>query len=177
VTSIPEPVAERLAHGDEGALEECYRLYGPMVRSYLYRFVPAVEVDDVVQMTFLGLWQARARLDPRRPVEALLFSIARRRAIDVLRKRTNVVDASAMRDLVGTDGEAIVEQLAWAAEVRAALGQLADDQRRAIELAYFAQLTQKEIAEHLNIPLGTIKARMSRGMARLGTILGQRSTQ
>jgi len=175
VSAQPEAAAERLARGDERALEECYRIFGPLVRTYLRRFLPTAEIDDVVQLTFLGLWQARGRLDAGRPVEPLLFSIARRKAVDVLRRKRNVVEVAAVRDLVGQDGDRLVDQLVWAAEVRGALLELSAEQRQVIELAYFEQLSHKEIAQRLEVPLGTVKARASRGISRLGAILEQGS--
>ena len=101
--------------------------------------------------------------------------IARRRAIDALRRRRGVVDVAVVRDLMGEDGNQLAEQLAWAAEVRAALAQMPAEQREAIELAYFGQLTQREIAEQLGIPLGTVKARVSRGLRRLAVLMEGRA--
>ncbi len=161
-------MAQRIVHDDERALEDSYRLYGPMVRSYLRRFVDADEVDDVLQVVFLELWRSRDRIDPTRPLEGWLFGIARKRAIDLLRRRRpGVIPMEAVRDLVGDDGDRFVDRVAWAAEVRAGLGRLPVEQQEAIELSYFADLTQQEIAAQLGIPLGTVKARMARGMRRL----------
>jgi RNA polymerase sigma factor (sigma-70 family) len=173
VNAPPHAVAERLARGDERALEECYRVCGPLVRAYVGKFLPTSEIDDVVQLTFLGLWQARERLDAGRPVEPLLFSIARRKAIDSLRRKRNVVEVAVLRDLMGQDGDRLVDQLVCAAEVRTALAELSAEQRQAIELVYFEQLSLKEIAQRLEVPLGTVKARVSRGISRLGAILEQ----
>ena len=171
----PEPVGARLVAGDERALEECYQRYGPAVRGYLRRFVPPPDIEDVLQDTFLDVWRCRSQLDPGRRFEPWLFAIARRRAIDSLRRRRGVVDVAVVRDLMGEDGDQLAEQLAWAAEVRAALDQMPAEQREAIELAYFGQLTQREIAEQLGIPLGTVKARVSRGLRRLATMMEGRA--
>jgi RNA polymerase sigma factor (sigma-70 family) len=170
-----EPVGERLVAGDERALEECYQRYGPAVRGYLRRFVPPPDVEDVLQDTFLDVWRCRRQLDPGRRFEPWLFAIARRRAIDSLRRRRGVVDVAVVRDLMGEDGNQLAEQLAWATEVRAALAQVPAEQREAIELAYFGQLTQREIAERLGIPLGTVKARVSRGLRRLAAMMEGRA--
>jgi len=163
-----DELATRLRSGDERALEECYRRHGPMVRAYVGRFVPRDDCEDIVQQTFFELWRSRARLDPTRSVIAFVLGIARNRAIDQLRRRKNVVvDVNQLRDLVGDDGAAFVERLAWASDVRRGLDTLVADQREALELAYFADLTQREIADRLGVPLGTVKARMARGMHRL----------
>ena len=161
-------VAQRIADGDERALTEAYHLYGPMVRGYLRRFVDRDEVDDVLQVVFLELWRSRERIDSSRPFEAWLFGIARKRAIDQLRRRRHgVIPVDTIRELMGEDGDRFVERIAWAAEIKAALEGLPDEQQEAIELSYFGDLTQQEIAGRLDVPLGTVKARMARGMQRL----------
>ena len=137
--------------------------------------MPTPDVEDVLQDTFLDVWRSRGQLDPERRFEPWLFAIARRRAIDALRRRRGVVDVAVVRDLMGEDGNQVVEQLAWAAEVRAALDQMSAEQREAIELAYFGQLTQREIAERLGIPLGTVKARVSRGLRKLAVLMEGRA--
>jgi RNA polymerase sigma-70 factor (ECF subfamily) len=171
-SSSSSSVGTRLARGDEYALEECYRLYGPMVRGYLRHFVPDEEADDLLQIVFLEVWRCRDRLDTSRPFEAWLFGIARKRAIDQLRRRHHeVVSVDAIRELSGEDGDEFVERLAWAAEVRTALTQLSADQQEAIELSYFGDLTQQQIAAKLDVPIGTVKARMARGMRRLAALV------
>ncbi len=173
---MPVPVASslsmRIADGDERALEEGYRLYGSMVRRYLRRFVGVQDADDLLQVVFLEAWRSRDRLDPNRPIEAWLFGIARNRAIDHLRKRRGqVVSVDEVRDLVGDDGNDFANQVAWSAEVQVALSGLSPEQHEAISLSYFGGLSQTEIADQLGVPLGTVKARMARGMRSLSTML------
>jgi len=165
-------LVQRVIAGDEQALAETYRLYGEMVRNYLRRFIGRDEAEDVLQIVFLEVWRSRDRIDPSRPFEAWLFGIARKRAIDQLRSRRHeVVPVEVVRGLMGEDGNQVVERMAWAAEVRVALGRLATEQQQAIELFYFGDLTQQEIATRLGIPIGTVKARMARGMHRLTDIV------
>lgn len=165
-------LGERIHRGEEAALRECYEEIGPLVRAYVQRFVPSADVDDVLQTTFFELWRCRRRYEPERSLEAFVLGIARNRAIDSLRRRRHeVVEVSQLRHLVGDDGGELVERLASAAELRRALDELSPEQRQSIELAYFAHRTQAEIADQLNIPLGTVKARMSRGMKRLGSLI------
>ncbi len=169
--SLPS-VAARIAHGDERALEESYRLYGPMVRGYLQRFVPGDQADDLLQIVFLEVWKSRDRLDASRPLEAWLFGIARKRAIDQLRRRHHeVVSLDTIRDLSGEDGDQFVDRMVWAAEVRAAMTQLSVDQQEVIELSYYSDLTQQQIAAKLDVPIGTVKARMARGMRKLASLV------
>ncbi len=165
-------IAARLRAGDAGGLEDAYRTLGPLVRSYVSRYVPAPDVDDVVQRVFYELWRARDRYDPSRSLRAWVLGIARKRSIDQLRKRSDVVvDIEVMREIAGEDGRDTVERFVWADEVRAALAQLPDSQRQTIELAYFDGMTQTEIADRTGTPLGTVKTRTTRGLARLGSLL------
>ncbi len=158
----------RLRRGDERAIEQCYSEHGPLVRSYVGRFVARDEVEDVVQKVFFEVWRSRERLDPKRSLVAFTLSVARKRSIDQLRqRRTTVVDVNEIRELIGSNGDDLIERLTRASEVRRGLDALVEEQRQTIELAFFEDLTQKEIAERLGIPLGTVKARMARGLKKM----------
>jgi RNA polymerase sigma factor (sigma-70 family) len=150
------------------ATPDSYARLRPVLRSYLRRLVPADEVDDVVQESFVGLWRTRASYDPSRSLEAWALAIARRRAIDYLRSRP--LPAAPLGDLAeppGEDGRDHAARLADAAELSGALSALPPPQREAIELAYYGELSQQEIAERLRVPIGTIKARTARGLRRV----------
>ena len=163
----------RLAAGEEGAINDCYSSLGPMVLGYLRRFVPRDEAEDVLQRVFYEIWKNRDRYDPARSLEAWVLGIARKRAIDQLRRRhANVVPIEELRDIAGDDGRELAERYARANEVRGALERLPAEQREVLALAYFGDLTQTEIADRLGVPLGTVKARAFRGLRRLGGILG-----
>jgi hypothetical protein len=90
-------------------------------------------------------------------------AIARRRVIDTMRRRPKV-EVEVMRDLMGEDGNELADRMAWAAEIRWALTGLPDKQRQAIELAYFAELTQSQIAQLRGPP----RHNQSPGLAGLG---------
>jgi len=170
-TALAE-IGSRLADGQPEALEDCYRTLGPLVMSYLRRYVPPADVEDVLQRVFYEVWRVHERYDPERPLRAWVLGIARKRAIDHLRKRTDVVvPLDSMREITGDDGREFAERLVWADEVATALGQLPDLQRQVIELAYFGGYTQSEIALALDIPIGTVKTRTSRGLQRLAGLL------
>ena len=162
----------RLAAGEDGAINEVYAALGPMVLGYLRRFVPRDEAEDVLQRVFYEVWRNRDRYDPTRSLEAWVLGIARKRAIDLLRRRhANVVPIEELRDIAGDDGRELAERYARANEVRGALERLPKEQREVLVLAYFGQLTQTEIADRLGVPLGTVKARAFRGLRRLADIL------
>jgi len=162
----------RLERGEEGALADVYTAYAPSVLAYLRRYVGPDEAEDVLQRTFLDVWRSAGRFDSRQRLSSWLFTIAHHRAIDALRARRHVpVDLEVIREVRGEDGRETVEQYADAAEVRAAVAELPDHERLVVELAYFAELTQREIADKLGVPLGTVKARAARGTRRLGEAL------
>jgi RNA polymerase sigma factor (sigma-70 family) len=162
----------RLAAGEEGAINECYAALGPMVLGYLRRFVARDEAEDVLQRVFYEVWRNRDRYDPARSLEAWVLGIARKRAIDQLRRRhANIVPLEELRDVAGDDGRELAERYARATEVRAALERLPAEQREVLTLAYFGDLTQTPVAERLGVPLGTVKARTFRGLRRLADIL------
>ncbi|HEV3464181.1 MAG TPA: sigma-70 family RNA polymerase sigma factor [Actinomycetota bacterium] len=163
----------RLAAGEERAINECYAALGPMVLGYLRRFVPRDEAEDVLQRVFYEVWRNRDRYDPTRSLEAWVLGIARKRAIDLLRRRhANVVPIEELRDIAGDDGRELAERYARASEVQGALERLPSEQREVLALAYFGELTQTEIADRLGVPLGTVKARAFRGLRRLADMLG-----
>ena len=165
-------IGERLVRGQPDAIEDCYRTLGPLVASYLSRYVPQPDIDDVMQRVFYEVWRVHERYDPSLSLRGWVLGIARKRAIDHLRKRRDVVvDMESMREISGDDGRETAERFVWADEVRTALAMLPDGQREAIELAYFGGYTQVEIAAALDIPLGTVKTRTSRGLQRLAGLL------
>ena len=79
-------LGSRLAQGDPRAVDDCYQTLGPRVLSYLRGLVPYDEAEDVLQRVFFEVWRSRDRFDPDRSLEAWVFAIARRRAIDHLRR-------------------------------------------------------------------------------------------
>ena len=165
-------IGERLNRGEPDALEDAYRTLGPLVLSYLGRYVPQPDVEDVMQRVFYEVWRVHDRYDPTLSLRGWVLGIARKRAIDHLRKRRDVVvPIEAMREIASDDGREIADRLAWADEVKGALSMLPELQREVIELAYYDGYTQAEISRVLDIPLGTVKTRTARGLQRLAGLL------
>ncbi|MEV7005907.1 sigma-70 family RNA polymerase sigma factor [Streptosporangium sp. NPDC051022] len=162
----------RLAEGDDTALAECFRTHGTLIRSYLRRFVPPQDVEDLQQIVFAEVWRSRHRFDPARSLPAWLLGIAHNRAVDHLRARApRTVPLDVVADPAGQDGRTHGDGVAERDQVQRALAELPAPQRQAIELAYYGDLTQREIAERLSVPLGTVKARTARGLRRLSDLL------
>lgn len=173
-----QSIGVRLARQEESALEDAYADYGASVLAYLRRYVGADEAEDVLQRTFLDVWRYAGRYDPRERFTGWLFTIAHRRAVDTLRaQRHAVVDVDTLRGLVGEDGRESLDRFADAADVRQALSRLPEHERETLRLAYFEELTQAEIARRLDVPIGTVKARASRGLHRLSTIMRATETE
>ena len=170
---MTDPLNTRFAEGDEAALVECLRAHGPLIRSYLRRFVRPQDVEDLQQIVFAEVWRSRHRFDPARSLPAWMLGIAHKRAVDQLRTRTlQTVPLDMIADPAGADGRTDGDGLAERDQVQRALAKLPEPQRQAIELAYYGDLTQREISERLSVPLGTIKARTARGLRRLSGLLG-----
>jgi RNA polymerase sigma factor (sigma-70 family) len=162
----------RLAGAHDDAFDDCYAELGPVLRRYLRGRVPDADIDDVVQVVFVEVWRFRSRFDPSRSLEAWVLTIARRRAIDHLRsRRRETVPLEDAGSMAGPDGRDIASQVDQSRDMHVALARLPDLQREAIEMAYYADLTQREIAERLDVPLGTIKARTARGLRRLSVLI------
>ncbi|MBL9215524.1 MAG: sigma-70 family RNA polymerase sigma factor [Opitutaceae bacterium] len=172
-----------MARGDKGSLARLYDLLAKPLYGLALRIVndPA-EAQDVVQDVFLQLWQKASAFDTARgSVFSWAATLARNRSIDRVRMRRRRAEllAGAAPELqpasAGTDDSAGSLWLREkAAAVRQALTRLAPDQQAAIELAFFGGLTQQEIAAKLNEPLGTVKARIRRGLLRLRESLPDR---
>ena len=164
-----------MANGDEAALAVLYDRWMQAVYSLAMHLLrDADEAEDVVEETFWQAWQRAATFDATRgTVRSWLLMIGRSRALDRLRarqrQRDEIVKDSDQLLSVAADSDPLLD--AEGAERRTlvlqALQELPDDQRRALELAYFRGLSQTEVAEFLGEPLGTIKTRMRLGMQKL----------
>jgi RNA polymerase sigma factor (sigma-70 family) len=161
----------QLVH-DREAVGEIYVALGSTVRSYLQNLVGHDDADDIVQRVFYEVWRHNRRYDPSRSLTAWVLGIARKRGIDHLRRRRDIpVALDSLADVAGEDGRDLAERYARGHEVRDALSRLPDEQREVLVLAYFGRFTQSEIATHLELPLGTVKARAFRGLRRLAELL------
>ena len=166
-------VVKRIAEGDESALATLYDRWSPVVYSLVAHLLKDADgAEDVVEETFWQVWQRAASYDASRgTVRTWILTIGRSRGLDRLRSRKRSredgsTDLSLIRD-PGADPSQDAEGAERSRLVYDALAQLPEDQRRALELAYFRGLSQSEIAEYLSEPLGTIKTRMRLGMQKL----------
>lgn len=177
-------LAAAMARGDKQALARLYDLLGRPLYSLALRITgDAAEAQDVVQDVFLQLWHKAADYQPSRgSYFAWAATLTRNRALDRIRmhKRRGEIIRESAGDLqpAAADNQADSGDALWIREkagaVRQALAGLPAEQRTAIELAFFTGLTQQQIAERLGDPLGTVKARIRRGLLRLRETLSTR---
>ena len=173
-TADDKAALERMARGDQSGLAEVYDRHGRLVYSLALRIVrDRGEAEDVTQEVFVQAWRQANRFDTTRgSVAGWLLTMARTRAIDLIRRRRVRPQPGADDIVVETkdDSPAQDVQLEWgqrAEAIQEAMGSLPLLQRLAIELAFFEGLTQAEIAEQLEVPLGTVKTRIRQGLLKL----------
>jgi len=166
-----------IARYSEVALAEAYRRHGGAVFGLARRVLQnATEAEDVAQEVFLRLWNQPDRFDPARgSLRSFLLAQAHGRAVDAIRS-SNSRRARESRDAVRTaeadyDMQHEVWDLAVADQVAHAMGELPEEERRAIELAYFDGRTYREVALLLDQPEGTVKSRIRNGMRRMRAVL------
>ncbi|ANS79141.1 RNA polymerase ECF-subfamily sigma factor [Serinicoccus hydrothermalis] len=159
--------------GEQDALERAYRRWSGLVHGLSRRAVGPDDADDVTQAVFVSAWRGRTTFDPQAgSLGAWLVGITRRRIADHLRvRRRQPVPTGLPHD--GADGAGWSQaDTADLLTIYEELERIGDPQRRIILLAYVEDLTQREIAERLELPLGTVKTHTNRTLARLRTLLG-----
>lgn len=168
-----------VARGDEDALARLYDRYRIILFSLLVRILKSrEEAEDVLQEVFLQVWKRAKDFDEDRGKPfTWLVTLTRSRAIDRIRQlgaRQRLADA-ASQDAPAAVSDAVADTLHSERReiVARALAELPEEQRRTLNLAYFDGLTQSEIAEQLDTPLGTVKTRMRSGMIKLRELLGE----
>ena len=169
----------RLQRRDPQALAELYDRYGGIVYRLILRMVRDNGIaEDLVQETFLRVWNRVAGFDAERgAVGPWLLAVARNRAIDYLRYQGSRPESSI--DLNETEHSALFADLRThpnysdlVTHVNRALAQLTEQQREAIQMAYFEGMSQTEIAARMEQPLGTVKTWMRRGLQQMREALG-----
>jgi RNA polymerase sigma-70 factor, ECF subfamily len=172
-----------IARYSEIALAEVYRRHGGAVFGLARRVLNnAAEAEDVTQEVFLRLWNQPDRFDPSRgTLRSFLLTQSHGPAVDAVRS-SNSRRQRESRDVQRTataeyDMQHEVWDLALADQVARALGDLPDEERRAIELAYFEGRTYVEVADLLGQPEGTVKSRIRNGMRRMRAILVEAGIQ
>lgn len=165
-------LVRRVESGDSEALRALYDRYGGIVFGMTFRLLGDRQAaEECTQDVFVAVWRTARTYEPNRAkVSTWLLTIARNRAIDSTRRRAarpvdphedvwSVDESPDTADVVSSADEAT--------RVAAALAELPDAQREALSLAYFDGLSHTEIAERLQVPVGTVKGRIRLALDRL----------
>lgn len=170
-----EELAAAWADGDETVVQLAYERWGSLVHGLARRAVGPADAEDVTQQVFLAAWRGRSTYRPAdAPLGAWLVGITRRQVADSLRRRHRTAEVpTTAEDLPeGTDPRWSPDDADDLMAVYAELEKIGEPQRQIVLLAYVHDRTQREIAEELDLPLGTVKTHTTRTMARLRSILG-----
>jgi RNA polymerase sigma factor (sigma-70 family) len=172
-----EALVALVARGDESALAELYDRVGRIAYGLAFRILREERLaEDAVQEGFLAVWRGAAgfRAD-RAKATTWILTLVHRRAVDLVRREERRRAEPLGEEAASVAGSETTEEAAWLRfereRVQAALEQLPDNQREAIELAYYGGFSQSELAERLGVPLGTVKSRMFAGLTRLRELL------
>lgn len=171
-------ILKRVALGEDSAVEECLDQYGGLVWSLARKmFRSNADAEDAVQEIFVEIWKNAGRYDESQASEATFIAmIARRRLIDKLRKRTRRPEVDSLEDtLFEPVSEASTDEVISGLEAREAAKLLKDlrpEQRKAIYLSVIQGYSHSEVAEALDMPLGTVKTHIRRGLIETRKLLG-----
>jgi RNA polymerase sigma-70 factor (ECF subfamily) len=163
----------RVAERDREAFEILYRRYvRPVFGLALRRLRDRQRAEDAVQETFAAVWRSAHSYRPERgPAAPWLYTVARNAIVD--RQRARVDQPAEVPDTPSAEpgplDRAEASFVAW--RVHRALEELPEKEREVLELAYWSELSQSEVAEYLHIPLGTVKTRTRSALARLADVL------
>ena len=171
-----EELMELVSEREVRAFEVVYDRHGAAAYSLAHRILGEPRgAEEATQDAFLALWKSGSYDPSRGSVRSWILGVVRNRAIDLLRSHAS----SRRPPLVSDGGELLAAQPAadrtdeaviqreTAGALRGALGELPEEQSRVIELAYYGGFSHTEIAEMLQVPLGTVKGRMRLGLERI----------
>ena len=166
----------QIAAGDRAAFAEFYDRHSMLMFSVAAKILNNTgEAEDVLQEVFVQIWEKAGRFDPKLGKASSWAAILiRNRAIDRIRasqRRTRLAEEAGAAHTIATEVSDSANENVYGHDkakfIHSAIVELPEEQRQAIELAYFSGLTQDEISKKLNTPLGTIKARIRRGLLKL----------
>ena len=170
-------ILQRIASGDNAAVDECITRYGGVVWALARRASPTrLDAEDAVQEIFLEVWQSAGRFNPAIASEtSFIAMLARRKLIDRFRsgKRKMPMQSlesdPALPSGTGPDGVELCEE---AARAREGLSRLRPEEKEILELSIEQGMSHSQIADRLQMALGTVKSHARRGLLRLRDYLG-----
>ena len=177
-----EAVLALVARSEEAALAEIYDRFGAVAYGLALRVLrDEALAQDAVQDAFLAVWRTATSFSAERgAARTWVLTLVHRRAVDLVRREERR-RGDPLESTPEPASDELTDQQAWLRfereRVQAALRRLPDQQREALELAYYGGFSQSQLAERLGEPLGTIKSRMHTGLARLRELLEAEDTQ
>jgi RNA polymerase sigma factor (sigma-70 family) len=178
--TAPEPdddaqLAAAFVAGGDDALGDVYRRWSPLVYTLALRSLGDIgEAEDVTQQTFVAAWTSRARFDPSRArLSTWLVAIAKHKIADTHEARARVRRLHEQLTATSAPADHVAQPIDLADTLLMAdeIAQLEPDAQRVLRLAFFDDLTHAEIADRLELPLGTVKSHIRRSLQRMRTRL------
>jgi RNA polymerase sigma factor (sigma-70 family) len=169
-----EVMVERTFRTDPDGLKAAYDAYGAAVHRFCTRSLDSHLARDATQEVFVTAWRQRDRFDPERgSLLGWLLGIARNKVLGAQRSHRRHPSPSPPDQLPAVaDDTRVLDQLADRLLVAHALSTLPDRAQEAVRLAFLEGLSHQEVADHLDLPLGTVKSDIRRGLTRLRVTLG-----
>ncbi|HLU34598.1 MAG TPA: sigma-70 family RNA polymerase sigma factor [Thermomicrobiales bacterium] len=174
-----ETLVARIAHEDEEALAVLYERHQASLVAYLALFTrDRGVIDEAIQDAMLGIWKGASRFSGRSTARSWMFAIARRRLLDLLRRKrlpASTDDALMNHPDPGPTPERVAMENAAEAEMLAAIRRLSRVHQEVLILTFAHDLSYEELASVLDVPLGTIKSRLSNARKALRQQLGTKT--
>jgi RNA polymerase sigma-70 factor (ECF subfamily) len=170
-------LAARVAAGDEEALQALHGRYAPLVFHLACKSLDRPAAEEITQDVFLSLWRRAGTFEiGKASFRTWLLSITHHRILDELRNRSRRPEGPLHEQVELSAQDPLPDETVWKeyrrGAIASALATLPDTQRRALRLAFFSELSHEEVAQALQVPLGTAKTRIRNGLRRLTPQLG-----
>lgn len=174
VSSLDQPILQRIASGDKAAVQACIDRYAGLVWSLTRRMaLNGADAEDAVQEIFVEIWRNAFRFDPGIASEtAFIAMIARRRLIDRRRRMARLRDRAPLDESTSVRSDSAPAELGEEAKIAArAIEDLSSEQQRVLRLSLLQGLSHEKIATATGLPLGTVKTHARRGLLRIREML------
>lgn len=174
---MAQAILQRIADGDQNAVQDCLKAYGGLVWSLARRMLRNQDdAEDAVQEIFVDIWKNAGKFDPEQASETTFVAmIARRRLIDRIRFTQRRISPDSLEDMLAEPAGRSDQDLQLMVEGREAfkaLNELRPEQRQVLQLSIIHGLSHQEIADATGMPLGTVKTHARRGILQAREILG-----
>ncbi|WLR49799.1 RNA polymerase sigma factor [Bacillus tianshenii] len=165
-------LVQKVAQGDQHALETLYDRYESLLYSFLMKMTGRADLaEEVIQEVFFKLWRKKVHFNPAKgKFSSWLLSVTRNQCIDLMRKRKITYEYTEEQDALQVDSANIEKTVVWKEKqqfVQHCIEALKADQRETVESFYYQGFTQKDIAQRINIPPGTVKSRLRLALKHL----------